>query len=64
MIAIWFLWNWRNKMIFEEGFKWPSNPIFPILNLSKEVDNAFGLIDNVDRRNTHSVVVVWSPPCE
>lgn len=39
MMTCWYLWNWGNKTIFEDGFHRPINPLMPILKYAQEVHN-------------------------
>ena len=39
MVACWYLWKWRNKIIFEEDFQCPNNPTNVILEMAVDIDS-------------------------
>lgn len=47
MIPCWYLWNWRNKALFEEGFHRPINPTETVTHLVKEIETRIWVQTNV-----------------
>lgn len=31
LVTYWYLWNWMNKVVFEEGFQRPWDSVFVVL---------------------------------
>ncbi|GAU23111.1 hypothetical protein TSUD_305580 [Trifolium subterraneum] len=64
MITCWHLWMWRNKSIFEEGFRHPNNPTHVILKMSMEIDRCEQThLDGWNLQN-ETIFIGWKQPRE
>lgn len=60
MVTAWFLWQWYNKSIFEEGFRRPHNYVETITNYVADITNTSLLHHHNYRIDT--ALVRWNCP--
>lgn len=62
-VAVWKLWFWRNKLVFDNDFVSPKDPVSAILGYVKEVSDAMKLEENMVKKPTKvQQLVGWSFP--
>ncbi len=60
---MWKLWFWRNKLVFDNDFVSPKDPVSAILGYVKEVSDAMKLEENMVKKPTKvQQLVGWSFP--
>lgn len=57
MVIAWFLWQWRNNSIFEEGFQHPNNEVEVILKIVDDINRITTL--NQVNYGTDTTLVRW-----
>jgi hypothetical protein len=64
MTSCWFLWTWRNKVIFEDYFEQRNNVILVINNFTRgmELCSTKLLHQNIQRNET--IYIGWNKPPE
>ncbi|MCH88188.1 non-LTR retroelement reverse transcriptase, partial [Trifolium medium] len=64
MVACWYMWKWRNKFIFYEDFRRPSNPIHVILKMAWDIDSSEHNHLNRGQRKKDIIFIGWKRPPE
>ncbi|CAJ2669285.1 unnamed protein product [Trifolium pratense] len=64
MVTCWYLWMWRNKSIFEEGFRRPSNPTHVIFKMVTEIDRCKQAHVNGRPQQKDTIFIGWKQPQE
>jgi ribonuclease HI len=62
MVACWYLWTWRNKEIFEEGFQRPTDPTYVVLKMAKEIEGCFNIPWICNQHDT--IFIGWKRPLD
>ncbi|GAU35182.1 hypothetical protein TSUD_319920 [Trifolium subterraneum] len=64
MVTCWYMWQWRNKSIFDEDFRRPSNPIHAILKMVRDIDSCKHNQLIGRQRKNDTIFVGWKQPPE
>jgi hypothetical protein len=62
MTTCWFLWKWRNKAIFGNGFQRSSNPILAIQNFSREIKITNSHLLDCNVNHNEAIYINWKKP--
>ncbi|GAU47272.1 hypothetical protein TSUD_280950 [Trifolium subterraneum] len=64
MVTCWYMWQRRNKSIFDEDFRRPSNPILVILKMVRDIDSCKHNQLIGRQRKNDTIFVGWKQPLE